>query len=222
MLLESREWCKGCDRSMECKAPGIAWQWDTLSREPREMAPLVVVLGGAPTYHDDWYGVAFSGDAGEILRTDGKGSYYGTIKLNKNACIYRGHVVRCRSNGDVSIGEGKACNEYVKEDLFALGTKFQGRKKAVLLLGKDAAKWGCRAFGLNIGSLKAGLAVQGKVVGDWTLFFTYSPNQLLVDGRAAHQVEDHLRLLDDWLHDQLPEVSEPNLVEAGPPPKQGE
>jgi uracil-DNA glycosylase family 4 len=217
MKLLSRDWCKECDRHMECRNPGMAWQWDSLSREPLPLSPLVVVLGGAPTYHDDWYGVAFSGDAGQILRTDPDGSYYSTIDLHKLACVYRGHVVRCKGS-DISNEEGKACNEYVKEDLFALGSKFRSTK-VVLCLGKDATKWVCRAFGMNIGSLKAGLKMQGHAVNGWSLFFTYSPNQLLVDGRAAHQVEDHLRLFGDFLLGQLPEVTEPNLVEAGPPPE---
>lgn len=217
MKLWSREWCRDCDYWRDCKNPGIAWQWDPLSREPRPMATLVVVLGGAPTYHDDWYNMAFSGEAGEILATDKGGSYYSTIDLNKRACIYRGHVLRCRAK-DPSDRALKACNKYVKEDLFALASKFRSRK-ILLCLGKDATKWGCRAFGMNVGSLKAGLKMQGTHKDGWDLFFTYSPNQLLVDGRAAPIVEDHLRLLSDFMQGYLPEVGEPNLVEAGPPPE---
>lgn len=191
--------------------------------------PVVVVLGMNPGREEDKANEPFVGRSGKILRGYKTGDewkpgpYIDGIDLRSRASIFYSNSARCYSClGNPTPKHHNACWPHLLADLNAIANSRQGNAPlCILLLGADACKSFYRnttgkGLSLDAALLKTGDPIQvGAHV--WHPFATFHPAYILRVPAKIHAVQDHLRLLRNFLDGSAPLQCKPQVVPACAP-----
>ncbi len=212
-LLPPQPDCRACLRWEQApRNPGVpTTRWGL----PGPDAPVLIVIGPTPGYHEHVHSEPFVGKPGRLLRD------ILLADLSTLCTIYGTYLARCGPEPDAKARDYKACFSFHDSDFRAILDAHPGSQIHVLLLGADAA---AQFHRLHLGSRcshKDAIARNGKphqIAGRTIpVFTTLHPAAILRNNSLIYTVEDHIELLSSTIRGCAPVPTDPDIQPPRPP-----
>lgn len=206
-LLPPQPDCRACLRWEQApRNPGVpTTRWGL----PGPDAPVLIVIGPTPGYHEHVHNEPFVGKPGRLLRE------ILLAELSTLCTIYGTYLARCGPEPDAKARDYKSCFSFHHSDLTSILDAHPASQIHVLLLGSDATTQFHR---LNLGarcSHKAAISRNGKphqIAGRTIpVFATLHPAAILRNNSLIHTVEDHIELLISTVKGCAPTPTDPDI-----------
>jgi uracil-DNA glycosylase family 4 len=182
---------------------------------PGPDAPVLIVIGPTPGYHEHVHSEPFVGKPGRLLRD------ILLADLSTLCTIYGTYLARCGPEPDAKARDYKACFSFHDSDFRSILDAHTGSQIHVLLLGADAA---AQFHRLHLGSRcshKDAIARNGKphqIAGRTIpVFTTLHPAAILRNNSLIYTVEDHIELLSSTIRGCAPVPTDPDIQPPRPP-----
>lgn len=153
--------------------------------------PLVLVIGEQPNDEEDFQGISFAGQIGQLLD-----KMLSAISLSKNQNCYLTNIVKCKTqmSKDPLNEQISACYSFIEAQINIL------KPKMILVLGKNASQTMFRTY-LDLNSL------HGKIQ-DYKgipIMATYNPSELIQNQALKVYAWQDLKLFREKLKEIAPQ-----------------
>lgn len=204
--------CTRCNaRESQCRTVGMATiSYPSLTPSPH--TPALMVVGQAPSFHEDKAGRPWFGDAGNYL----KEVYLNGVSLPTRTSIFLTNALRCRTgfrDPPPTRGQINACRPHFEADLAQIAGLCDPNQLYLLLCGGPAV-----TLALGGGSLRSAFRRNGSTIqlGDhkWTWVATYNPAFILKRKSPSHirSVDSHLTILSNRIDGVEPAPTKPVII----------